>query len=168
MPYEPFSSMPNEQTPNSKRKDIEIIDIRSHHESEDLAQQIRDSLKTPINPQEQRHIPSVLLWDQEGLKRFEKITHLDEYYLTQTEIDILEQSSHEIARKLQPKSLLIELGSGSVLFAHPHPLVRVILSIRSGTFERSVLSFEPWTRSISQSTIMLSTYPSPSSNGRWI
>ena len=56
----------------------------------------------------------MLLWDQEGLKRFEDITYTEEYYLTQTEIEILERSSNEIAQKIKPESMLIELGSGLV------------------------------------------------------
>ena len=67
-------------------KDSPIIDIQSRHEVECLSQKIKDSLKTAASSQGRLRMPSVLLWDQQGPKRFEEITYLDEYYLTQTEI----------------------------------------------------------------------------------
>ena len=115
MPCETFYSGPNGHDTIPDCKGNRIIDIQSRHEVEHLSQEIRDSLKTCASPQNPRRIPSVLLWDQEGLKRFEDITYLDEYYLTQTEIGILERSSDEIARKIKPNSVLIELGSGLVV-----------------------------------------------------
>jgi len=115
MPPETFYSGSNGHNFIPDCEDNHIIDIQSRHEVEYLSQEIRDSLKSPASFQDPRRIPSVLLWDQEGLKRFENITYLDEYYLTQTEIVILERSSNEIARKIKPKSMLIELGSGLVV-----------------------------------------------------
>ncbi len=115
MPPETFYSGSNGHNIIPDCKDNRIIDIQSRHEVEYLSQEMRDSLKTPASAQDPRWIPSVLLWDQEGLKRFEDITYLDEYYLTQTEIGILERSSNEMARKIKPNSMLIELGSGLIV-----------------------------------------------------
>lgn len=89
-----------------------IIDIRRRDGAEYLAQEIKNSLKTPESPQAPRRMPSLLLWNQEGLRLFEKITYLEEYYLTQAEIGILERMCKEIALKIKPNSLLVELGSG--------------------------------------------------------
>jgi len=45
-----------------------------------------------------------------------QITYLDEYYLTNYEIEILKKSSAEIASQIPEGSMLIELGSGLVNF----------------------------------------------------
>jgi L-histidine Nalpha-methyltransferase / hercynylcysteine S-oxide synthase len=47
-----------------------------------------------------------------GLKLFEEITFLDEYYLTNAEIDALQQHANAIAQRLPERSRLVELGSG--------------------------------------------------------
>ena len=103
-----------------------VIDIRSHDGVEYLSQETKDALKIPASSQAPRRIPNMLLWDQEGLRRFEDITYLDEYYLTQTEIGILERSSKEIAQKIKPESMLMELGSGLVdsLLQSSHLLIK--------------------------------------------
>ena len=114
MPHKTFDSGPNGHNIISSLKENRIIDIQSRHEVEYLSKEIMDNLKILDSSQGPRRIPSMLLWDQEGLKHFEDITYTDEYYLTQTEIVILERSSNEIAQKIQPGSMLIELGSGLV------------------------------------------------------
>jgi len=45
-----------------------------------------------------------------------QITYLDEYYLTNYEIEILKKSSAEIASQIPEGSMVIELGSGLVNF----------------------------------------------------
>jgi L-histidine Nalpha-methyltransferase / hercynylcysteine S-oxide synthase len=47
-----------------------------------------------------------------GLKIFEEITFLDEYYLTNAEIEALERHAGELAERLPEGSRLVELGSG--------------------------------------------------------
>ena len=47
-----------------------------------------------------------------------QITYLDEYYLTNYEIEILKKNSAEIASQIPEGSMVIELGSGLV-----YPLV---------------------------------------------
>lgn len=114
MPHEILHVGTNRHNIIPDGKEHRITDIQSHHEVKYLSQEIRDGLKTPADSQHPRRIPSVLLWDQEGLKRFEDITYLDDYYLTQTEIGILERSSKEMALRIKRNSVLIELGSGLV------------------------------------------------------
>jgi dimethylhistidine N-methyltransferase len=60
-----------------------------------------------------RSLPSKYLYDERGSELFERICELDEYYLTRTELAILEQRRAEIAQVLGPQCLLIEFGSGS-------------------------------------------------------
>lgn len=47
-----------------------------------------------------------------GLKIFEEITYLDEYYLTNAEIEVLKTYADEIAARIPKGSRLVELGSG--------------------------------------------------------
>lgn len=44
----------------------------------------------------------------------EQITYLDEYYLTNAEIDVLERSADSIANAIPSGSMVVELGSGLV------------------------------------------------------
>ena len=57
-------------------------------------------------------MPTLLLYDEEGLQLFEEITYLDEYYLTNAEIETLNTHAEAIARLIKPGSQVIELGSG--------------------------------------------------------
>jgi len=92
-----------------------IIDIRDGTALTPLTEQIRSGL-TPEGPEGdgEKRLPTLLLYNEAGLKLFEKITYLDEYYLTRQEIEVLEQNADRIAERiaLQPDSMLIELGSG--------------------------------------------------------
>jgi L-histidine Nalpha-methyltransferase / hercynylcysteine S-oxide synthase len=54
---------------------------------------------------------------EKGLKLFEDITYLDEYYLTNAEIDALRTHAAAVAERVPAGTRLIELGSGSVTFS---------------------------------------------------
>lgn len=88
----------------------DIIDIRSDTEETSLLKLTKTSLLPTAGGTPS--FPHLLLWDEEGLRRFEEITYLHDYYLTQNEIALLEQHSDEIALKIKSDSMLIELGSG--------------------------------------------------------
>lgn len=88
----------------------EIIDTRSDPQEINLSEVTRNSLKTTESGTPQ--FPDLLLWDKEGLKGFEEVTYLDDYYLTHNELDLLKQHGDEIALNIKPNSVLIELGSG--------------------------------------------------------
>ncbi len=60
-----------------------------------------------------KELPSKYFYDEVGSQLFEQICELDEYYLTRTELSIMQEHMHEIASLLGPNSLLIEYGSGS-------------------------------------------------------
>lgn len=91
-----------------------IIDIRK----EQIECSQSESLRTSIKGSKDKPpcLPSMLLWNEKGLKLFEAVTHLKEYYLNHVEMDILEQRSDDIARRIRPNSMVIDLGSGQVLF----------------------------------------------------
>lgn len=61
----------------------------------------------------QKTLPSKYFYDEEGSRLFERITRLEEYYPTRTELGILEERLPEIARRIGKNAILIELGSGS-------------------------------------------------------
>lgn len=63
--------------------------------------------------QPQKKLPCKLFYNEAGSELFEKICQLDDYYVTQTEMSILEQNIIEIAGAVGENLLLIELGSGS-------------------------------------------------------
>ena len=59
-------------------------------------------------------LPCQLFYDNRGMDLFEQICDLDEYYITRAEISILNDYIEEIVRLIDRKSVLIELGSGSI------------------------------------------------------
>ncbi|KAF5672202.1 tRNA-specific adenosine deaminase [Fusarium heterosporum] len=88
-----------------------IIDIRGEHVEINLKDQIASMFNPDDGP---RKLPTLLLYNEKGLQIFENITYLDEYYLTNYEIEILRKSSVEIASKIPEDSMVIELGSGNL------------------------------------------------------
>jgi L-histidine Nalpha-methyltransferase len=78
----------------------------------DSATQFRaDVLRGLFAPE--KELPCKYFYDEVGSALFERITELDEYYPTRTELAIMEQHAAEMARLLGPRCLLIEYGSGS-------------------------------------------------------
>ena len=93
----------------------QIIDIRQNGGGlAPLIPQIRSGLN--VRDGEEKKLPTLLLYDEDGLKLFEKITYLEEYYPTGQEIEVLEAYADRIADRvaLEPNSMLVELGSGYV------------------------------------------------------
>ncbi|KAL9117601.1 MAG: hypothetical protein Q9187_005863, partial [Circinaria calcarea] len=93
----------------------EIIDISGGRR--DSANSLADSIRGCLRNRKdsslcRRSIPQLLLWDENGQKLFEEITQLEQYYLTRDEMKALEQQSGNIARRIKPGSLVIDLGSG--------------------------------------------------------
>src|SRR5712671_329994 len=60
-----------------------------------------------------RTIPCKYFYDARGAALFQKICELPEYYITRTEIDILDRYRTEIASQLGPNIELIGLGTGA-------------------------------------------------------
>lgn len=80
-----------------------------------------------------KELPAVWLYDERGSQLFEEITRLPEYYLTDSEQEILIASASELAARTEA-STLVELGSGS------SKKTRVLLDAlhAQGTLERFV------------------------------
>jgi dimethylhistidine N-methyltransferase len=60
-------------------------------------------------------LPCKYFYDAHGSQLFERICGLNEYYLTRTELAIMQAHAADMARHLGPGRLLVEYGSGSSL-----------------------------------------------------
>lgn len=73
-------------------------------EQQDILDGLISNQKT-INPK--------YFYDHRGSKLFERITQLDEYYPTRTELTILNDYAQDIAQLFEPDSLIVEPGAGN-------------------------------------------------------
>ncbi|RMZ89707.1 hypothetical protein DV736_g3066, partial [Chaetothyriales sp. CBS 134916] len=96
----------------SAKPAVPIVDIRNPVSGISLANEVHQCLNPPNGSP--RSLPTLLLYDDKGLKLFEDITYLDEYYLTNAEIEVLHAHSAGIASQIPAGSRLIELGSGNL------------------------------------------------------
>ncbi len=62
---------------------------------------------------EPKTLPCKYLYDERGSELFDLITRLPEYYLTRTELGILQECLPEVARVCGPRAQVVEYGSGS-------------------------------------------------------
>ena len=85
----------------------ELLDIRNDRSELCLVQLVREGLCDP-----KPSLSSAMLWDDRGLQLFEKITQLPDYYISSLEKHIIEQHCEDIARKIQPGSMIVDLGCG--------------------------------------------------------
>ena len=60
-----------------------------------------------------RTLPCKYFYNERGSKLFDDICQLDEYYLTRTELSIMERHAGEMAEQIGPQVMLVEYGSGS-------------------------------------------------------
>jgi hypothetical protein len=108
---------------------FDVIDIRRDAVEINLKEDVLTYLRPESGP---KQLPTLLLYDERGLQLFEevslrqsswhcrhvltrrKITYLDEYYLTNAEINVLQQSADSIAKTIPSGSMVVELGSGLV------------------------------------------------------
>lgn len=79
-------------------------------EQQDEIAEIMSGLSQP-----RKMISPKYFYDEKGSKLFEQICELPEYYLTRTEIGIMQSSMKEIAREIGPGVSIIEYGIGSGL-----------------------------------------------------
>ena len=100
-------------------RDVPIIDIRRKELELYLVDDIRRGLQKSKGAS--LTLPTLLLYDEAGLKLFEDITYLDQYYLTNAEIEVLTHYADKIAMKLPAGSLIVELGSGYAPMYLPVP-----------------------------------------------
>ena len=95
---------------SSSSTNSKIIDIRSDATGIEIKQEIIRGLH-PKNG-DKRTLPTLLLYDERGLRLFEDITYLEQYYLTNQEISLLQNYADCLAERIPQNALLVELGSG--------------------------------------------------------
>lgn len=96
--------------PEQTARSVNIIDIRRDHAEHSILDDILKGLSPPKG--QDKYLPTLLLYDECGLKLFEDITYLDQYYLTNAEIEALNGYAQAIVQQIKPGSMVIELGSG--------------------------------------------------------
>lgn len=110
-----------------------IIDIRPKSNDQSpvqaLPKQIAEGLSQPAN---QKTLPTVLLYDERGLRLYDDLTTLaQEYYLFQTEAEILKLQADDIIRAMNERAptentwtprekIVLELGAGCAIFLLHH------------------------------------------------
>lgn len=83
----------------------------------------------------QKTLPCKYFYDQTGSELFEEICDLDEYYITRTELALLESIENEVAQMIGKNSVIIEPGAGAgikirrLLSALDSPLTYVPMDI---------------------------------------
>jgi len=93
-------------------------------------------------------LPAKLFYDERGAQLFERICTLDEYYLTRSELTILDARIPEIAALAGPGCALIEYGSGAgvkvrrLLDALEHPAAYVPIDISREQLARVAAELE--------------------------
>lgn len=60
-----------------------------------------------------KQLPCKYFYDETGSSLFDAICDLDEYYLTRTELQIMEQFASEMGQQIGTGAMLVEFGSGS-------------------------------------------------------
>ena len=58
-------------------------------------------------------LPCKYFYDEQGSQLFDQICDLDEYYLTRTELAIMDAYAPQMATQIGPGVMLVEYGSGS-------------------------------------------------------
>lgn len=91
---------------------VRIEDIRRNDIGDFVLNELHDGLR-PVAGGEKR-MPTLLLYDEKGLGLFEDISYLDEYYLTNAEIEILEKNAAELAALIPHGCVILELGAGNL------------------------------------------------------
>ena len=120
---------------HAHRVEAEILDIRRKRTSSSLLDAIREGLRGESG--EEKQLPTILLYDERGLKLFEEVTYLEEYYLTNAEIEVLHIHSDRIAEHVPHNVQMIELGSGyAIVFCMPELRSDDFAASRGVTIER--------------------------------
>src|SRR5213075_1972014 len=95
-----------------------------------------------------RALPCKYFYDERGAALFQKICDLPEYYITRTEIDILDRNRADIASHLGPDIELIGLGTGAgtktriLIEALERPAVYIPVDISEKQLRESTVLFQ--------------------------
>jgi uncharacterized SAM-dependent methyltransferase len=101
-----------------------IVDVRLNDKASNGEADIcHDVIKGLLRPSGQKTLPTLLLYDEEGLRIYDEITvHADEYYLFPAEETLLKSHANEIVHIMHNQqaadshgpveSVVLELGAG--------------------------------------------------------
>jgi dimethylhistidine N-methyltransferase len=89
-----------------ERNEVELIDCSPS--TGDFVSEVLNGLK-----KKHKKLSPKLFYDKSGSYLFEQITNLPEYYITLTELSILQENASEIASMIGNEAALLEFGSGS-------------------------------------------------------
>jgi dimethylhistidine N-methyltransferase len=92
----------------SRERPVRLLDL--HPPADDFAQDVIDGLTAT-----DKSLSPKYFYDTRGSRLFDRITELPEYYLTRTELAIMDASMKDIARHVGPEASVIEFGAGSGL-----------------------------------------------------
>lgn len=86
--------------------DVKVADLQQKSSGfiEDVINGLSKSNKT---------LPCKYFYDETGSELFEEICELDEYYITRTELQLLEEIKDEMAAMIGPNAVIIEPGAGA-------------------------------------------------------
>lgn len=85
------------------------LDLQDEHPS---LQEFREEVIHGLRLRHKR-LPSKYFYDARGSALFDEICELPEYYVTRTELGILERHVAEMAQWIGPRAMIVEPGSGS-------------------------------------------------------
>ena len=100
---------------------VDIIDIRARNAPLPGATSVREQLVAGLSkPEGHKSVPTLLLYDEHGLRLYDKITtDVPEYYLFPAEEQILRDNADDIVRLMHAGNgtyfgheTLVELGAG--------------------------------------------------------
>lgn len=101
---------------------VDIINVRADTSISDGEDPIRDQIVAGLSqPEGERSLPTMLLYDEHGLRLYDDITtKVPEYYLFPAEEEILKNHADQIVRlmhaaddgKVKADEVVVELGAG--------------------------------------------------------
>jgi len=93
----------------------DVIDIGGSQMSGSLRSELDQKLLWKQGQfQAHRLLPASIIHDEKGLKMWRAITRLPDYYQTRDEIQLLRQNGRELAKAMEGRTNLIDLGCGYV------------------------------------------------------
>ena len=113
--------------------------VNSHPPRDQFAADVLKGLSRP-----QKAIPPKYFYDARGSDLFEQICETEEYYVTRTELGLLDEIGPEIAERIGTRATVVEFGSGSedkirrLLAALYDPYAYVAIDISLAPLKRSV------------------------------
>lgn len=100
---------------------VDIVDVRGKHAAANgCTQTLRDQITAGLSrPVGQKSLPTMLLYDERGLRLYDSITtDAEEYYLFPAEEQILKDHAEDIVRSMHAgagvdrNETVVELGAG--------------------------------------------------------